>query len=132
MIARSCAYLIGILLSICLAACASQAPAGNPRPAWIDNPGNGVSASAGMHVLGRAAQEELAIARARSEFAKRYGVAINADLTFSTSVRNGEAHTTSSNTSTEATRQSDIKTMVKAKWRDDDADVLWVWLVPAN
>jgi hypothetical protein len=89
---RSCAYLIGILLSICLMACASQTTAGNPRPVWIDNPGNGVSASAGMHVLGRAAQEELAIARARSEFAKRYGVAINADLTFSTSQQWGGAY----------------------------------------
>ncbi len=132
MIARSCAYLIGVLLSICLTACASQAPVGNPRPVWIDNPGNGVSASAGMHVLGRAAQEELAISRARVEFAKRYGVAIDAELITNTKVNNGESHTTSSSTATEATRQSDIKAMVKAKWRDDDADVLWVWLVPAN
>jgi hypothetical protein len=124
-------YSSAILLSIFLTACASTPPV-NPRPVWIENPGNGVSASAGMHVKGRAAQEELAIERARLEYAKRFGVSVDANQIVTTNVANGRAYTTSSSTSNEETKQTDVKAMVKAKWRDDDADVLYVWLVPAN
>jgi len=128
---RSYGFLTGLILSVLLTACASTAPV-KSKPAWIENPGNGVSASAGMHVMGRAAQEELAISRARVEYAKRYGVSIDAGQITTTNVSNGHAYTASSSTSNEETRQSDVKAMVKAKWLDEDADVLWVWLVPAN
>jgi len=104
----------------------------NAKPAWIDNPGEGVSASAGMHVKGRAAQEELAISRARVEFAKRFGVSIDAGQLSTTKVANGHASTVSNSVATEKTQHSDVKAMVKAKWRDEGADVLWVWLVPSN
>lgn len=122
------------LVSLCifLSACMSVAPDKNARPAWIDNPGEGVSASAGMNVRGRAAQEELAIARAREEYAKRFGVSIDAGQITTTDVANGRAYTVSSGQAIEETRQVNVKAMVKAKWRDEDADVLWVWLVPAN
>lgn len=108
------------------------APAVDPRPSWIDNPGDGASASAGMHVRGRAAQEELATQRAREEFAKRYGVTINSEQQFSTTVANERASTVGEHVAHEQTKQSDVKAVVKAKWRDPDSDVLWVWVVPSN
>ncbi len=120
------------LFALLLSACATAPVDNNPRPAWIDNPGDGVSASAGTHVKGRVAQEELAIARARVEFAKRFGVAIDAGQTTATQVANGRSSTVSTAVSTEETRQMDVKAMVKAKWLDVERDVLWVWLVPAH
>lgn len=102
------------------------------RPAWIDHPGNGVSASAGMHVRGKAAQEELAILRAREEYAKRFGVKIAASQTMSTTVAGGRSNTVGAHVSHEELRQADVKAEIKAKWRDPNSDVLWVWLVPST
>ncbi len=125
---RSGIVLVGLLLSACVAPPAQV----STRPAWIDNPGNGVSASAGMHVRGPAAQEELAIQRAREEFAKRFGVNVQSTQVLATTVTNGRASTVGSGIAHEETRQTDVKAMVKAKWRDPDTDVLWVWLVPSD
>ena len=104
----------------------------NVRPAWIENPGNGVSASAGVHVRGKGAQEELAVLRGREEFAKRFGVSIASEQNVSTTVENGHASTTANQMTHEETHQTDVKAVVKAKWRDPDSEVLWVWLVPSN
>ncbi|MFA5825783.1 MAG: hypothetical protein WC825_07400 [Gallionellaceae bacterium] len=128
-------YIWVLPLAIFLSACAGLLPvkdAANARPDWIDNPGNGVSASAGTNVYGKIKQEETAIARARTEFAKRFGVSIEAGQVLSTNVNNGRASTESQSGSIEKMNQSDVKAMVKAKWRDEEADVLWVWLVPSN
>jgi hypothetical protein len=116
-----------------LSACASHVKeVGNDRPAWIDNPGNGVSASAGMHVRGPVAQEELAILRARKEYAKRFGVDIKSAQILSTTVANGRSNTVGAEVAHEDSHQMDVKAVVKAKWRDPDSDVLWVWLVPSD
>ena len=125
--------LFAAILALQLSACASTATVSdNSRPAWINNPGNGVSASAGMNVRGRAAQEELATLRAREEFAKRFGVSIDSTQSMNTSVTNGRAYTVGSDTANENSRQTDVKAAVKAKWLDQERDELWVWLVPAN
>lgn len=130
---RSVRTTLAVLTFALLSACATSVKeTGNARPAWIDNPGNGVSASAGMHVRGRAAQEELAILRAREEFAKRFGVSIRSAQTLSTTVAQGRASTVGSQQAQEDTQQVDVKAVVKAKWRDPDSDVLWVWLVPGD
>jgi hypothetical protein len=121
----------GLLLAACNTTKAKHDDP-NARPAWIDNPGNGVSASAGMHVRGRAAQENLAIFRAREEYAKRFGVTIEAEQTMGTTVVGERASTVAVKASHEEVRQSDIKAQVKAKWRDPNTDVLWIWLVPSN
>jgi hypothetical protein len=122
-----------VTLVFLLAACTGNVkPPVNERPAWIDNPGNGVSASAGEHIRGRVAQEELAIQRARAEFAKRFGVSIQSAQTLSTTVANGRASTVGSQQSREDAKQVDVRAVVKAKWRDPDTDVLWVWLVPSD
>lgn len=130
---RFCSIWFITLTSLLLSACASPAKeVGNGRPAWIDNPGNGVSASAGMHVRGEVAQEELAILRARNEFAKRFGVNIQSAQILSTTVANGRASTVGAEVAHEDSQQVGVKAMVKAKWRDPDSDVLWVWLVPSD
>ncbi len=120
------------LLALQLGACASNHSQDNNRPVWINNPGNGVSASAGMNVRGRAAQEELATLRAREEYAKRFGVSINSTQSMDTSVNNGRTYTVGSDSANENSRQTDVKAAVKAKWLDPETDELWVWLVPAN
>ena len=123
------ATLISLLLSACVA---NVKEVDTGRPAWIDNPGNGVSASAGMHVRGRVAQEELAILRAREEYAKRFGVNIQSVQTLSTTVANSRASTVGTQSAHEDSNQVNVKAVVKAKWRDPDSDVLWVWLVPSD
>lgn len=129
---RLCMYVL-LCSSMLLSACASNPPASyEARPAWIDNPGEGVSASAGTHARGRVAQEELAISRARVEYAKRFGVSIEAVGVYSKNIANGHSISTGDLVSQERTQQNDVKALVKAKWRDEDADVLWVWLVPGN
>ncbi len=125
--------LLAMVAALVFTACASGVrEAGNGRPAWIDNPGDGVSASAGMHVRGRAAQEELAIMRARVEYAKRFGVNVQSVETLSTTVVNDRASTSASQRAHEESSQSNVRAVVKAKWLDPDTDVLWVWLVPGD
>ena len=124
--------ILAVQLTLLVSACASVDPVSNARPSWILSPGNGVSASAGMHVGGRVAQEELAILRGRTEFAKRLGVNIQSEQVSSTSVRNDKSSTVGVQITHEDTKQKDIKVLVREKWRDPDADVLWVWLVPSD
>ena len=102
------------------------------RPEWIDSPGDGVSASAGMHIRGKVAQEELAIFRARTEYAKRFGVTIEAEQVMGMTHANGRATSSGASLSTEVVKQDGVKAQIKAKWRDSRSDVLWVWLVPSK
>lgn len=127
-----CATVGGGLPSLLGNSRSEAAADANARPSWIDNPGNGASASASMHIKGRAAQEELATQRAREEYAKRYGVAVESMQGFSTTVANDHSSMVAAHVAREETKQSDVKAVVKAKWRDPDSDVLWVWVVPAN
>lgn len=117
-------------ISLWLVACASTGDLS--RPVWIDNPGKGVSASAGMHVGGRVAQEELAVLRGREEYARRFGVDIQSEQIATTTVTNDSMSTVANKVTHEATKQSGIKVKLKEKWREPDSDVLWVWLVPSD
>lgn len=123
-------FLAGLQLALFMSACAKSLP--TARPDWIENPGTGVSASAGMHVRGNAMQEELAVLRGREEYAKRFGVNIHSTQTISTTISNNRASTVGSQLAHEESNQSNVKTRVKAKWHDTDSDVLWVWLVPSD
>jgi hypothetical protein len=120
-----------VLFALFISACSTVKQA-SQRPSWIDNPGKGVSVSAGMHVGGRVAQEELAILRGRTEFAKRLGVNIQSEQTSATSVINDRSSTVGAQLTHEDTNQNDIKVLVKEKWREPETDVLWVLLVPAD
>jgi len=123
-----------LITALTLTACVSNAPKPNPtavmRPAWIFQPEEGVSASAAFHVQGRQAQEELAISRAREEFAKRYGVKISSDHTLLQVVTNDRPISISQKDIREEVRNNEVKARVKAKWIDPESGHLWVWLVP--
>jgi hypothetical protein len=127
-----------LLFSVLLSACASlgfgpkPAPVVDARPVWIENPGKGVSASAGFHIGGKVAQEELAVLRGRTEFAKRFGVSIQSEQNSLTTATDNRASTISAQNTRENTDQTGVKVMVKEKWRDTENDVLWVWLVPSD
>lgn len=129
-------HIVNIFMRLTMAfvvsACANFNPAASSKPAWIDNPGKGVSASAGMHIGGRVAQEQLAILRGREEYAKRFGVNIQTEQISTSSVLNDRSSTASLSITREDAQQSDIKALVKEKWREPDSDVLWVWLVPSD
>ena len=104
----------------------------NTRPAWIDNPGDGVSASAAFHVKGRAAQEALAITRAREELAKRKGVKVDSESNTLQQYSAGRLSTMADKQIQETVTGVEIKSQVKAKWIEPDTDVLWVWVVPEH
>ena len=126
-------YVLVFMHIAALSACATgHSHSFDSRPAWIDSPGNGVSASAGMHIRGRAAQEELAIERARVEYAKRFGVSIDSNQIITTNIAYDRASTVGASVAKETSRQVDIKARVKAKWLDEETDELWVWLVPSD
>lgn len=126
-------FLLGLTCCFLVAACTtvSGVNGNSPRPLWIDNPGKGVSASAGTHIRGKVAQEELAILRARDEYAKRFGVKIESSQTMTTTVGGGRSSTVGGQVSHEELKQVEVKAEVKAKWRDPNTDVLWIWLVPS-
>jgi len=129
------ALIVAMLL---LSACSSFGPdrqgkiEEQKRPAWINDPGEGVSASAGFHVRGGQAQEELAITRARDEFAKRYGVVVSSEHSTSQLVVGGRVSSVSAKDIHEEVNQKEVKASVRAKWKDPDSGVLWIWLVPAK
>jgi hypothetical protein len=100
------------------------------RPVWIDNPGDGVSASAGVHVRGRSAQEALAVTRAREELAKRLGVSIDSQSVTEQHVSNDRSVSRSSKQIQETVSKTEVKALVKAKWFEPGTEILWVWLMP--
>lgn len=126
---RSFQSALHTVLCCCFLASCSSVNVG--RPGWIDNPEGGVSAAAGMHIRGKVAQEELAVFRAREEYAKRFGVKIAAAQTMATSVSNSQTSTVSTQIALEELNQNNVKAEVKAKWRDPSSDELWIWLVPS-
>lgn len=122
--------LLILFATLLLSACAS--PQKRPeRPAWIDNPGNGVSASCTTHVRGRHFQEELAISRAREQLAARYGVTVKMTQNIKEVLVNDSASVTSVKNSEQTIDNGKmVIARVKAKWLNKITDELWVWLVP--
>lgn len=107
-------------------------PKTEARPKWIDNPGDGASASAGMHVMGRNAQEELALSRAREELAKRQGVTIGSEHEVQQVTENDRSSTVASKTIREEVKDREVKATLKSKWLDPATGTLWVWVVPSK
>lgn len=104
--------------------------ASSARPDWIDHPGEGVSASAAFHVKGRAAQEELAVSRAREELAKRQGVLIDSQNNIQQQYASERLSTVTDKQIQETVTGIEIKSQIKAKWFDPETEILWVWVVP--
>jgi hypothetical protein len=120
-----------IMLTGCLAHIRPDHVNGDSKPEWIENPGEGVSASAGVHVRGRVAQEALAVTRAREELAKRLGVTISSRSATTQRVSNDRMSSTSSKEIQETVSGAEVKAVVKAKWLEPGSQVLWVWLMPS-
>ena len=125
-------FLSILSLALLVTACATQDK--RPvRPAWIDNPGNGASASCVTHVRGRHYQEDLAISRAREQLAARYGVTVKMTQNTRETVVNDLASVVSvKDTEQKIANGKIVQATVKAKWHDEVKDELWVWLVPVN
>jgi hypothetical protein len=119
------------LLAGCMAHTQSNPADSQVKPAWVDNPGEGVSASAGVHVRGRVAQEALALTRAREELAKRQGVTINSRSSTAQRVENDRMSSTSNKQIQETVSAVEVKAVVKAKWLEPGSQILWVWLIPS-
>lgn len=130
-------WRVGVMVTallLGLAACSAMQQgdaAGQGRPDWIDNPGDGASASANFHVSGRQAQEDLAASRAREELAKRLGVTVSSDHLIRQTVNGDVSSSVSDKTITEALRGKEVRAQVKAKWTDPSG-TLWVWVVPTR
>jgi hypothetical protein len=125
------ASLLLATLAGCLAALPSKkAVDDGSQPAWVNNPGDGATGSAGVHVRGRVAQEALAISRAREELAKRLGVTISSQSVTEQRVNNNRLSSTSQNQMQESVSSVEVKATVKAKWLDPDTQMMWVWVVP--
>lgn len=124
---------LGLLLVLtgCLAHTQPEPVSADDKPAWVDNPGEGVSASAGVHVRGRVAQEALAVTRAREELAKRLGVTISSQSATVQRVSNDRMSSASSKEIQETVSGAEVKAVVKAKWLEPGSQVLWVWLMPS-
>ncbi len=120
------------LLAACTAPPAVRHPvqSSDSRPAWIDNPGEGVSASAGVHVKGRVKQEELAISRAREELAKRKGVHVESTQSISESYSSGRLTTVADKEVAETVSGVEVKSRVTAKWVEPQSGAIWVLVVP--
>ena len=120
-----------VALTGCLAHMQSEQDNVDAKPTWIDNPGEGVSASAGVHVRGRVAQEALALTRAREELAKRLGVTISSQSLTSQIVKADRMSSSSNKQVQETVTARDVKAVVKAKWLEPGSSVLWVWVIPS-
>jgi len=123
---------VALMLSACLVHTAPEMDTDANRPVWIDNPGEGVSASAGVHVRGRVAQEALAITRAREELAKRVGVTISSQSNTQQTVNNDRLSSRSNKQILETVAAAEVRAQVKAKWLEPGTQVLWVWLMPVQ
>ncbi|OYY92968.1 MAG: hypothetical protein B7Y41_13665 [Hydrogenophilales bacterium 28-61-23] len=131
-------YRTILILSLSLLSACSMLPERHAKPdasappAWINNPGEGVAASAMFHVRGAQAQEELAITRARDEYAKRYGVIIDSEHLTEMHTQGDRTTSVSDKAIQETVKQKEVKATVKEKWKDPQSGVLWIWLVPAK
>jgi hypothetical protein len=132
--ATNLALALAVAGGAMLAGCVSLGPkdAADERPAWIGEPGDGVSAAAGEHIHGRVAQEELAIARARDELARRMGVRVSNVMSSELTVAGQTAVSSAQSQSTQQVTGAEVTAAVRAKWLDRSSGLLWVWLVPVK
>lgn len=114
------------LLALSVSACVSH----QVKPDWVDNPGNGTSASAVTHIMGKHQQEELAITRARERMAARYGVEVSSVHQTHEVVLNDKMYVTSDKKIKQVIKSQTIKTRVREKWNNKTTDEIWVWLYP--
>ena len=130
---RIAVIALALVMSL-VAGCASgPAPvAGSPRPAWIDDPGDGAVGSSTTHVKGRHYQQELAIERAREKLAARLGVTVSSVQTVEEKVANSSASVVAKRNTVSIIENKTVRARVKETWYDSARDTFWVLVVPEN
>lgn len=117
-------------LSFILMACASHGV--EPKPDWINSPGDGAVGSCKTHVKGRHFQEELAITRARERLAARYGVNLSSIQTINEKVINQKSYVRSDKEIIQSINNTTVKAHVRKIWYDRQHDEIWVWVYPVS
>lgn len=113
-------------------ACQSDAVKKNARPGWISNPQQGAVGSCATHLMGRHAQEEVAIALARTRLAASMGVTVDHIQTIDLSAGNMVSNVSLDSTTQQVIKNKTVKAHVKAIWYDQPRDTIWAWLYPVK
>ena len=122
-----------IISLLCFFAIACQSNTKNTgKPGWIQNPKNGAVGSCPTHVMGRHHQEELAIARARTRLAARYGVTVDQITDITEHVSNESYSVNADTISKLVIKNKEVKAHVRNVWHDKQKDVVWAWVYPVN
>jgi hypothetical protein len=102
-------------------------------PAWIDDPGRGGVVGAvgqsGPHFKGKAEQRKLAISRAIDELAMQDTVTVDTSIAVH---KRGNELSSSTNVETKSYISGSgipVKAQIKAIWRDEADDTLYVWMI---
>ena len=105
----------------------------NGPPGWIDNPAQGgvigAVGQSGPHFKGKAEQRKLAISRAIDELAMQDTVTVD---TSSIVHKRGNELSSSTNVETKSYISGTgipVKAQIKAVWRDESDDTLYVWMI---
>ncbi|MCK4710930.1 MAG: hypothetical protein KAU21_20110 [Gammaproteobacteria bacterium] len=120
------------LLCLFAVACQSGNNKNSGTPGWIQNPKDGAVGSCPTHVMGRHHQEELAIARARTRLAARYGVTVDQIRDIKEHVNNDSYSVTADTVSKLVIKNKEVKAHVRNVWYDRQRDVIWAWVYPVN
>ena len=125
-----------VISIICLLAigCQQAKPVAkvDKRPDWISNPKAGATGSAGFNVMGRQAQEDVAIANGRKRLAATLGVTVNDITTMSTTANNGGSQVYLESLTKQEIKNKTIKAHVRAIWHDKSKNRIWAWLYPVK
>jgi len=123
-----------IISFLCLfaIACQSGDVKKSSQPGWIENPKDGAVGSCNTHVMGRHQQEELAIARARTRLAARYGVTVDQVKDVTELVQNDSYSVTAATVSKLVIKNKEVKAHVRKVWYDRSKDTVWAWVYPVK
>ena len=102
------------------------------RPRWIDSPESGVVGIAPYNVRGRFAQEDLAIARARTRLAARLGVEVSSIQYIKEVVANEQSSVSAKRETTQKIAKKTVKAFTKDIWHDEVRDIIYVWVLPVE
>ncbi|MDH5424195.1 MAG: hypothetical protein OEY29_04265 [Gammaproteobacteria bacterium] len=123
--------LISFLCFLAIA-CQSGTIKKEARPGWILNPQEGAVGSCGTHLMGRHAQEEVAIGLARTRLAAAMGVTIDQVQTVNINASNNHSNIMLDSASTQVLKNKTVKAHVRALWYDKPRDRIWAWLYPVK
>lgn len=122
--------LISCFLGACMSSIQNMTQGnGNSLPNWVNNPGDGVVGSCGMHVKGRSFQEECARQRAREQLAARNGVSISSVTMMEESVTNATGRVKYDKQTVAEVEKTTVKAKVTKQHYDPVRDQFYVLMV---